>query len=634
MKALIAAALLCVGGIALADDAAKEPADKPTQSPAVQSTEKSANADDKTPTPGDLIRRLKAIEQDKAKKTKIAFFDLSTRPISEKPADFSLFGDDGSMTLRSVIERLHQARDDKEIKGALITLGDTGVNFSQAQELRDALRELTRAGKSTFVYSDDYDTDTYILASGAKHVCMLEGGEIMIPGVGLETTFYKGLFDKIGVKADYVQIGEYKGADEEYTRTGASPELKGELTKLTDGLYGQIVEQIAQARNLTENQVKGIIDDTILDAQAAKDRGLVDELTDQDSLRKLITKEVGNDIDLVADYGRNAQVGPDVSNPMALFSLLMKKPKPESDKPQIALVYADGVITDGEAGGGLFEESGVGSEDMRKAMRLASRDENIKAIVLRIDSPGGSALASEVMWQAVRHAAEKKPVIISVGSMAASGGYYLASAGDHIFADASAIVGSIGVVGGKFVFKGVYDWAGVSTETFSRGRNAGLFSSAEPWDDRQRQLVTKWMEGTYKQFTSRVMKTRAGKIKDIDAVARGRIFLAKDAKALGMVDDIGGIDAAITYAAKDAGLESGKYEIRTVPAPKSLGDLLMGGGAEAAFPFKPQITIDPRSALGSLSPTLRKAISQKLQLLRILSARPVVLMSPLTVNVR
>lgn len=639
MKAFFAAALLLAGGIALAEVQSAPPGQSGKDSSVRPSAEtasgaKEAKSDEKLPTPGELIKKLKAAEEENNKKSKVAFFDLASRPIVEKPMGFSLFGDDGSMTLRSIIERLHQARDDKAIKGVLITVGDSGINFSQAQELRNALRELTKAGKSTYVYSDSYETDTYIVASGAKHVCMLEGGEIMLPGVGLETTFYKGLFDRIGVKADYVQIGEYKGADESFTRTEASPELKGELTRLTDGLYQQIVDQIAAARNITKDQVKAMIDQTILSGEAAKEKGLIDDLTDEDGLRKLMSKDIGNDIDLVTDYGRNAREAESISSPMQLFSLLMKKPQPESSKPQVALVYAEGVITDGDGGDGLFSEDGIGSNDMRKAMRLAIRDDNIKAVVIRIDSPGGSALASEVMWQAVRHAAEKKPVIISVGSMAASGGYYLASAGDKIFADPSAIVGSIGVVGGKFVFKGIYDFAGIHTETFSKGKNAGLFSSSEPWDDRQRELVTKWMEGTYKQFTQRVMKTRAGKIQDIDKVARGRIFLAKDAKALGMIDEIGGIDDAITYAAKDAGLEEGKYDVRTVPAPKSLADLLMGGGQDVAFPFKPKVQIGPDSFLGAAPAQMRKSLAHDMQLFQILNDRPVVLMAPYNVSIR
>ncbi|HZL34849.1 MAG TPA: signal peptide peptidase SppA [Tepidisphaeraceae bacterium] len=659
MKVLFAAGLLALAGIALAeqkpptpttqaggviavgndgtrlriDAPAKPSAKRPTSDTNTDDADESDDTD-KSEKPGELIKKLKDLEKKQAKKTKIAFFDLSTRPVEEQPMAFSIFGDDASMTLRSLVERLHKARDDKNIKGVLITLGDGGVDFSQAQELRDALAQITKAGKATYVYADSYDTDTYTVATGAKHICLLSGGEVMIPGVGLETTFYKGLFDKIGVKADYVQIGEYKGADEEYTRTQASPELKGELTKLTAGLYQQIVDGIAAHRNISKDDVKAVIDQTILTGDEAKSKGLVDELTDQDGLRQIITKNVGNEVDLVHDYGRNPREAVDINNPIQLFSLLMKKPAPESDKPQVALIYASGVIVDGDGGDGLFSEQGVGSEDMRKAMRIAARDENIKAIVIRINSPGGSALASEVMWQAVRHAAEKKPVIISIGSMAASGGYYLASAGDKIFADPSAIVGSIGVVGGKFVYKGLYDWAGVHTEAFSKGKNAGLFSSSEPWTDKQKEMVTHWMEGTYKQFTQRVMKTRTGKIKDIDKVARGRIFLAKDAKALGMVDEIGGTDDALAYAAHRVGLEPGKYDVRIVPAPKTLGDLIMGGGAEAAFAFKPKIEIGADSILGAASPAVRKTLARNLHLLQILQERPIVLMTPFDVTIK
>ncbi|MDB5332617.1 MAG: Signal peptide peptidase SppA [Phycisphaerales bacterium] len=637
MKALIAASLLILGWLVLAEEKAPAAAPSPDSAAATEKSpadaDKADKSEDKLPTPGELIKKLKAAEEKQAKKTKIAYFDFSGRPITEKPAGFSLFGDDGSMTLRSVLHRLRQVRDDKDIKGVLITMGDGGFNFSQAQELRDALLQLKRAGKATYVYADGYDTDSYTVASGAQHVCILEGGEIMLPGVGLETTFYKGLFDKVGVKADYVQIGEFKGADEEYTRTDASPELRGELTKLTEGLYAQIVDGIARNRNLPKEVITAVIDESIITGKNAKEKGLVDELTDQDSLRALITKDIGNDIDLVADYGRAPREA-DLSNPMALFSLLMKKPQPESDKPEVALIYAEGVIVDGEGGDSLFSEDGVASQAMRKALRIASRDENIKAIVIRIDSPGGSALASEVMWQAVRHAAEKKPVIVSIGSMAASGGYYLACAGDKIYADSSAIVGSIGVVGGKFVYKGLYDWAGVKTESFSKGKNAGLFSSNEPWSDRQRTMVESWMHQTYVQFTERVMKTRAGKIKDIDQVARGRIFLAKQAKDLGMVDEIGGIDDALAYAATKVGLDEGKYDVRVVPQPKSLGDLLTGGGPDAAFAFQPKIELKADAILGAVSPSLRKAMARELRMLQILQERPVVLMSPYNVTIK
>jgi protease-4 len=323
----------------------------------------------------------------------------------------------------------------------------------------------------------------------------------------------------------------------------------------------------------------------------------------------------------------------DLSSPFGFFSLLTRKSQPASDKPAVAIVYADGVIMDGDGDSGMFQEDGVGSESMRKAFRTAARDENVKAVVIRIDSPGGSALASEVMWQAARHCAAKKPVIVSVGSMAASGGYYLASAGDKIYADSSAIVGSIGVVGGKFVLKDLYDKLGLHTQTFARGQNVGLFSSSEPWSDKQREMVTGWMKQTYDQFTRRVMTLRKDKIKDIDKVARGRIFLARQAKALGLVDEIGGLQDAVAYAADKGGLKPGEYDVRILPEPKTLADYLMGNGPDAKSPIQSKIEIkDP--VLGSLSPLLRRAMGRQLQMIQLLQDRPVVLVAPFDITIK
>jgi protease-4 len=301
------------------------------------------------------------------------------------------------------------------------------------------------------------------------------------------------------------------------------------------------------------------------------------------------------------------------------------------------VIYVDGVINDGDGGVSLLGgENGVGSDPMRRDLRIVARDENIKALVLRIDSPGGSALASEMIWQAVRRVATetKKPVIVSVGSMAASGGYYIASAGDYIFADPTAIVGSIGVVGGKFVVKDLFDKLGLKTETFTQGRNADLFSSNHEFDERQKRMIRTWMQQTYDQFTQRVLSTRKDKISDIDKVARGRIFLAKQARELGLVDEIGGSDAAIAYAAGKAGLQKGGYDIRMLPAPKSLAEYLGMNSEETITHIRPSVTISPDSALLALPPSARKLITQQLQFMQLLQQRPVVLVSPFVVEIK
>jgi protease-4 len=593
----------------------------------------------KFPTPAELMAKIQAAQKkgDDDNSPKVAYFDLSDG-VTEKPADFNFFNEDqAGVTLRVLIDRLEKARQDGDVKGVLVRLEEGSLNLSQAMELRDELSALRKDGKRVFAYADSYDTTSYIAASEASDVCMLEGGDIMVPGVGFETMFAKGLLDKVGVKADFVQIGEYKGADEEFTRTGASEELKGQLNGLADSLYGQIVATISTSRKLPEEKVKALVDDSLIPGPEAKSSGLVDYLVDAGGMRDLMADKLGAKVDLVTDYGQDQKDSVDLSSPFALFAMLSHKPV-ESSRPGIAVVYAEGVIVDGDGGSGLLSDSGnIGSDTMREALRSAEKDSKIKAVVIRIDSPGGSALASEAMWQAARRVAKTKPVIISVGSMAASGGYYLASAGDYIFADPTAIVGSIGVVGGKFVYTDLFGKLGLSTESFVRGKNADLFSSSTEWDDRQRAQVTNWMKKTYDQFTERVMTTRHGKIADIDAVARGRIFSAEQAKDRGMVDRIGGIQDTITYAADKVSLKPGDYDVRVFPPARSLADLLNGAASDDESSTRFSSRMMPSEALGllgMLDRSTRRALGTELSEMMLLQKMPVILASPVVFVVR
>lgn len=562
---------------------------------------------------------------------KVAYFNL-TENILEQPADFSLFGEQDGQTLHQILEAMNKAKEDPQVKAVLVTMDNPSLNLSQALEIRDALIQITQAGKPTFIYADQYETPSYIAATGAQHICMLEGGQIIIPGVSLEALFAKGMLDKVGIQADYVQIGEYKGADEQFTRTQPSDQLKGELNKLVDGLYNQLISDIAVHRKIQRSRVAQLIDMGLLTGRSAKEGGLVDHLTDIDAMRGLIADELSNPIDLLHNYGQKKPDEIDFSNPFELLSLLSRKPE-VSNKPSIALVYAGGIITDGDGSDGLFAQ-GIGSSRLRKAMRIIARDPKIKAVVLRIDSPGGSAVASEAMWQSVRRVARHKPVIVSIGSMAASGGYYLASAGQKIYADPSAIIGSIGVVGGKFVIHDLFDKIGLSTTPFTRGQNADLFSSSKPFTAEQRQLITRWMQETYDQFTQRVMSTRGKKISDIDQVARGRIFLARQAKDLGMIDQLGGLEAALADAAEQVQLKSGQYDVRILPEPKTLADLLRGEDPQTASPIRPQLHLDAGSLLPALSPSLLRAVGQQLQILTLLQEHPILLVCPVIMTTR
>lgn len=583
------------------------------------------------PTAAELAEKIVARRQRDAALPVVAHIDLN-EPLLEKPSEFAFLGEE-DFTLQSLLSRIDQAVGDDTINAILITCGATQINLAQAQEIRSALQQAKNAGKKVFVYADSYDSTLYAMASSASDICMLEGGELLMPGVGIEALFARGLLDKIGVQADYVQIGEYKGADEQLTRTSPSPELTQELNRLADGLFDQLVDGISRYRNLPRQQVVDLIDQALIPSSQALEAGLVDHLVDPDGLRQLMAGSYNQKrLNIIKDYGAAEKTELDFSNIFVLLSQLMKTTEPVPG-PQVAIVYAQGVIVDGQSDTGLFDDPSVGSEDIRQAMRQIAMDPQIKAVVIRIDSPGGSATASEAMWQAVRRLARSKPVVVSVGSMAASGGYYLASSAEHIIADPTAIVGSIEVVGGKFVVKDLYGKLGLNTQPFTRGANADLFSSNAPFSDKQRQMVTQWMSQTYDQFTRRILTTRSQKIGDIDRVARGRIFLAEQALTLGLVDEIGGLQDAVRYAADQADLNKGEYTVSTVPAPASLSDLInrKDRGAEL---MRPRMGLPDALELLGIAPQMRRPIVRQLRALQLLQQRPVILFSPYLVQVR
>ncbi|MGF1633313.1 MAG: signal peptide peptidase SppA [Phycisphaerae bacterium] len=621
-------------------DDGREPTRPDLPDPVEDAAEDAADAlEAEFPSPAELIKRMKQKQDERKQLLQVAHFDL-TEPLAEKPADFSFFEIDQPLTARDLINRMREARQDEEVEAVLITLGaGAGVSLAQAQELREAMQALREADKRVFIYADTYDTVSYVLATGASDIALLEGGEIFIPGIGLETMFYAGMFQKVGVHADYVQVGEYKGAQEPFTRTEPTEELRGELDRLAHGLYEQVVTTISEARALEPAEVRTMIDGVMLGGVAAKERGFVDHLLDQDGLRGLMEDQLGREVDLLSDYGSPDAPKLDFSNPFAMLSSL-NQPKEEETGPAVALIYAEGTIVDGSGEAGLLAQgSSVGSESMREIFRKALRDDRVKAVVIRIDSPGGSALASEVMWQAARRVAEEKPVIISIGGMAASGGYYLASAGEYIFADPVAIVGSIGVVGGKFVLSDLYGKLGLTTTSFTKGQNADLFSSSERFDEKQQDLVRRWMQRTYDQFTDRIMTTRGQKITDIDKVARGRIFLAADAVELGMIDELGGLNAALAHAAERGGLDPEDFRVQLMPEPKTLADLIRGEEIGATMPFRPTVQA---AALGQALPPIlallpqaeRELLQRQLTLAQLLQRRPVVLMSPYAITTR
>ncbi|HQY88737.1 MAG TPA: signal peptide peptidase SppA [Tepidisphaeraceae bacterium] len=567
----------------------------------------------------------------KTAKKVLAYFKIS-EPIANQSSQAIPFFRDGGTSLRDMCDRLEKAANDENVKAVLITLhAGAGFNLAQTTELRQQLDLIRSKNKRVFIYADSYGTGEYLLASGCSDICMLEAGELFIPGIGIETMFYKGLFDKVGITADYIQVGEFKGAQEPFTRSEPTDELKGELDKLTRALFDEITNTIATARKKDPTEVRKLIDQAMIPADQLKKEGFIDHVVGFDGLRDLIDSEVGEKLSVDKDYGEEDEEKFDFSNPFSFLAKLGEE-EPESTDPKIALIYADGAIVDGSGGSSFFGGSNIGGDTIRKAVRDAAKDDTVKAIVIRIDSPGGSALASEVMYGSVRAAAKDKPILISIGSMAASGGYYLACAGDEIWSDPNGIVGSIGVVGGKMVLGGLYEKLGLTTHEFTQGANANLFSSNETWSPEQRAMVEKWMTRTYKQFTDRVMSTRKGKIKDIDLVARGRIFTARQGHELGMVDHLGSLNDTISAAANKVQLKDDEYEIKVFPKEPTLMDMLTGN-TEARTPV-PAMSLESHLLLKALSPAMREGLQRQLSLAEMLQSRPVVLVSPYVIDLK
>jgi protease-4 len=381
-----------------------------------------------------------------------------------------------------------------------------------------------------------------------------------------------------GLKADFVQVGDYKGASEQMARSSPSPQWSQNIDGLLDSMYGNIRGTIMTGYGLNDEQLDGAMTKLwMADMDEAKNVQMIDTVLDL----PLLLKHLRNTHPKTLAWGEEVSTkvtgnagGMGGMNPFALMSMLEQEPDVTPDGDAIAVIHIDGAIVDGDStSGGFFGgEGNVGSRTIRNALETVRANNDFKGAIIRVNSPGGSATASEVIWQGVRRLAERKPVWVSVGSMAASGGYYIAVAGDRIYVNPSSIVGSIGVVGGKISMEDLYGKLKVGVTTRSRGPKADMFASARGWDEKAIADVRAKMTDTYKLFTSRV---EAGR-KDIDLskTAEGRLFTGNKAIELKMADEIGSLDMAIDDLADRLNLDDYGYEVMHFPAPKSLAETL------------------------------------------------------------
>lgn len=476
--------------------------------------------------------------------------------------------------LKTRTDRILRAARDKQVQALLLRIDSLDIGWGRVNELRRTISEFRRSGKPCFAWLESGGLHEYLVASACNEIIMPESGLLMLTGLRMQMFFYKDLLDKIGVQADMIQMGDFKGAAEPFTRSRMSPALKQHLESVLDDLYRYVVQTIADSRQqqgLNSDKVRALLDQGPFTARQALKHRLIDRVTYESDWEKWLGDTRKIKLQLVADYGKPRPREPGL---LDFFKLFAPPAEPRlSDKPKIALIYAIGMILPGKRSPSLFGESVIGSETYVQAIRRAEQEPSIKAIVLRVDSPGGSALASDLIWREIDKC--KKPVIVSMGDVAASGGYYISMAARRIFAEPATITGSIGVVGGKLNIKGLMDKIGLTTDTIERGNNAGLFSLTEPWTEKQKETVTALMHEIYDQFLEKALagRRRAGQKlsrEELEKLAGGRIWTGRQAQERGLVDEIGTLADAIAYAKKEAGFDPDEdVEIYILPRPKS-----------------------------------------------------------------
>lgn len=488
--------------------------------------------------------------------------------LQERPME-DPFGLSGGQTisLRPLLRRLELARNDERVTAVIVTFDQFMMGMAQAEELHQSLAQFAAVDKPVFIHAEALNFSAYTLLTGGSYLSVAPVSGLYLTGLHGKALYVKRLLEKIGIEADFLHIGDYKAAAEAFTRTSPSDEAKANMDWLFDSLYDSMVAKIADARKMTPEQVRKLIDEGPYLAKGALKAGLIDAVEHRVDFVATVKKRLGEPVSIDNRYGESDAQGRGITGIFSLVNFLSRlagQPKSGAQN-KIALIYVEGMILPGfydpTAFGGA---DGAYSGDIRKALEIAGKDPAVKAVVIRVNSPGGSAQASEVIWNAIRLVKEKKPVVISMGNVAASGGYYLACGATSIYADALTITGSIGVVGGKFVVTGLWDKIGVDWAEYTRGANADIFASSRPWNDDQRRWMIQHMEEVYTTFTEHVETGRQGKLqKPIAEIAGGRVFAGEHAKALGLIDQIGGLDAAIAFAANTVKVSD--YEVVIIP---------------------------------------------------------------------
>ena len=470
----------------------------------------------------------------------------------------STFSTSTTKTLRGLFKKLDILKADDDIAGVIFKIDGVSVGWATLQEIRMKLHEFREAGKETIGYLESGGNAEYLLAAAMERIILIPTGSLNLTGLRAEILFYKGLLDKLDIQADMLAMGKYKSGVEPYMRDGMSDEFRESMTALLDDLYAQLLDHIAENREgLTAERISDLMNRGPFIAEEAHQEKLVDALQYYDELLTDL-KEASEDEEVQVvkpDYERKRAV-PDMNSFAGLMQLLTMLNPPQRTRTgtaenQIALIYASGPILP-DFDSFLASMSVVTPKTLKKAFEKARTDDSVRAVVFRIDSPGGSALASDLIWREVMLTQREKPVVVSMGNVAASGGYYIAMAAGTIVAHPSTLTGSIGVFGGKLNMKGLYNKIGLTKEIIAHGQNATLYSDYGGFTPTERERVEKMMKTVYEDFVRKAAAGRSKSFEEIDEIAQGRVWTGKQAKTLGLVDELGGLDAALSIAKEQA----------------------------------------------------------------------------------
>ena len=452
-----------------------------------------------------------------------------------------------------VLQVLNKAAEDKEISGVILKISLLNSGLAKIQELRKGIIDFKRSGKFILSFLETGGNKEYYLASAADEVYLVPLGDLNLTGLVTEVAFYRGFFDKWGMIPNFEHIGEYKSASDILTRKDMSPAHREATNSLLDSLFQSLLNDLAQREGFSDpKKVQEIIDKGPFTAEEALKEDLVDKVLYEDQFYDLVRQKNKGELPLV-----NAKV----------YMRTALRPSRWGWRPKIALIYATGSIATGESFYAPLLGKVMGSKTICQAISSARKSDSVKGIVFRIDSPGGSALASDIIWREVELTRGKKPFVVSMSDTAASGGYYIAVGADKIVAQPTTITGSIGVIAGKFDLQGLYDRLGINKEVITRGKNADIFSDYKSFSPEEREILLKMMGNIYKNFVHKAAQGRKMTDEGIDSIGRGRVWTGEQAKSNGLVDEIGGITEAISLVKEMAKIPA-EAEVEVVIYPK------------------------------------------------------------------